>query len=47
MDSLETGGMGCEELSEMRGRGLPVTLEKDLENLKASEDGVNPKNSIV
>ena len=29
------------------GRGILVTLKKDLENLKASEDGVNPKNSIV
>ena len=29
------------------GRGILVTLKKNLENLKASEDGVNPKNSIV
>ena len=29
------------------GRGILVTLKKDLENLKASEDGINPKNSIV
>ena len=39
--------MGYEELSAMRGQGILVTLKKDLENLKASEDGVNPKNSIV
>ena len=29
------------------GRGILATLEKGLENLKAPEDGVNPKNNTV
>jgi hypothetical protein len=29
------------------GRGILATLEKGLENLKAPEGGVNPKNNTV